>query len=59
MLAGTGGLGYMTLEAVQWYRTDTVIMGMLLIGVLWLIIDRLIFSPLENATIVRWGIVQR
>lgn len=59
MLAGTGGLGYMTLEAVQWYRTDTVIMGMLLIGILWLIIDRLIFLPLENATVVRWGIVQR
>jgi ABC-type nitrate/sulfonate/bicarbonate transport system permease component len=59
MLAGTGGLGYMTIEAVQWYRTDTVIMGMLLIGILWLIIDRLIFLPLENATVVRWGIMQR
>lgn len=59
MLAGTGGLGYMTLEAVQWYRTDTVIMGMLLIGILWLMIDRLIFLPLENATVVRWGIIQR
>lgn len=59
MLAGTGGLGYMTLEAVQWYKTDTVIMGMLVIAGLWLIIDRLIFLPLEKATVVRWGIIQR
>ena len=49
----------MTLEAVQWYKTDTVIMGMLVIAGLWLIIDRLIFLPLEKATVVRWGIIQR
>jgi ABC-type nitrate/sulfonate/bicarbonate transport system permease component len=59
MLAGTDGLGYMTMEAVQWYRTDTVIMGMLLVGILWIVIDRLLFLPLENATLVRWGIIQR
>lgn len=59
MLAGTGGLGYMTLEAVQWYRTETVILGMLLIGVLWLIIDRLVFVPLERATVLKWGVMQR
>lgn len=59
MLAGTGGLGYMTLEAVQWYRTEVVILGMLLIGMLWLIIDRLVFVPLERATVLKWGVMQR
>lgn len=59
MLAGTGGLGYMTLEAVQWYRTETVILGMLLIGVLWLVIDRLVFVPLERSTVLKWGVMQR
>jgi len=59
MLAGAGGLGYMTLEAVQWYQTDIVILGMLLIGCLWLLIDRLLFVPLERATVMRWGLVQR
>jgi ABC-type nitrate/sulfonate/bicarbonate transport system permease component len=59
MLAGASGLGYMTLEAVQWYKTDTVILGMLLIGVFWLVIDRLLFVPLERATVQRWGLVQR
>lgn len=59
MIAGTSGLGYMTIEAVQWYQTDTVILGMLLIGGLWLVLDRLLFVPLEKATVVRWGLVRR
>ncbi|MBI1779611.1 MAG: ABC transporter permease [Proteobacteria bacterium] len=59
MLAGASGLGYMTLEAVQWYKTDTVILGMLLIGLLWLLIDRFVFTPLERITVIRWGLVQR
>jgi NitT/TauT family transport system permease protein/taurine transport system permease protein len=59
MIAGTSGLGYMTIEAVQWYQTATVIMGMIVIGLLWLIIDRLLFVPLEQRTVVRWGLIQR
>ena len=59
MIAGTNGLGYMTIEAMKWYKTDTIIMGMILIGVLWLILDRLIFRPLETATVIRWGMVKR
>jgi ABC-type nitrate/sulfonate/bicarbonate transport system permease component len=59
MIAGTNGLGYMTIEAMKWYKTDTIVMGMILIGVLWLVLDRLIFRPLEVATVVRWGVVQR
>ena len=59
MIAGTSGLGYMTIEAVQWYKTETIIMGMVVIGVLWLLMDRLLFVPLERATVVRWGLLQR
>ena len=59
MIAGTDGLGYMTIEAVQWYRTETVLVGMIVIGLIWLIMDRAIFVPLERATVQRWGIVQR
>jgi ABC-type nitrate/sulfonate/bicarbonate transport system permease component len=59
MIAGTDGLGYMTIEAVQWYRTETVLVGMIVIGLIWLVMDRLIFVPLERATVQRWGIVQR
>ncbi|HRY27024.1 MAG: hypothetical protein H6852_05330 [Geminicoccaceae bacterium] len=59
MIAGTNGLGYMSIEAVQWHQTETVILGMILIGIPWLILDRLLFVPLEKATIVRWGLIQR
>lgn len=59
MIAGTNGLGYMTIEAVQWYRTETVLLGMIAIGLIWLVMDRLVFVPLERATVQRWGIVQR
>jgi NitT/TauT family transport system permease protein/taurine transport system permease protein len=57
MIAGTDGIGYMTLEAVQWYQTEIVILGMILIGILWLLLDFLIFRPIERATVRRWGIV--
>lgn len=59
MIAASNGLGYMTVEAVQWYHTDTVIMGMILIGLLWLVLDRLLFVPLERRTVARWGLLQR
>ena len=49
MLAGASGLGYLTIEAVQWYKTDVVLLGMIVIGLLWLLLDRLLFVPLERA----------
>jgi NitT/TauT family transport system permease protein/taurine transport system permease protein len=48
-----------TIEAVQWYRTDVVLLGMIVIGLLWLLMDRLLFAPLERATVARWGMLQR
>ncbi len=59
LIAGTSGIGYLTIDAVQWYQTDTVVMGMILIGVLWLVMDRLLFVPLERMTVMRWGLIQR
>ena len=58
MIASAKGLGYMTLEAVQWYQTGTVMSGMITIGVLWLILDRWLFKQIEYATVVRWGILK-
>jgi ABC-type nitrate/sulfonate/bicarbonate transport system permease component len=49
----------MTIEAVQWYKTETIIMGMIVIGCLWLVLDRILFVPLERVTIRRWGLIQR
>ncbi|HSV21031.1 MAG TPA: ABC transporter permease [Casimicrobiaceae bacterium] len=59
MIAGSNGLGYMTMEAVQWQRTETIILGMIVIGVLWVLMDHLIFTPIERRTVGRWGLLQR
>jgi len=57
MIAGTNGLGFRTMDAVQWYQTDTVLLGMIVIGCLWLLMDALIFVPVERVTVHRWGLV--
>jgi len=59
MIAGSSGLGYMTMEAVQWQRTDTIILGMIVIGLLWVLMDRMVFTPIERRTVGRWGLLQR
>jgi taurine transport system permease protein len=49
----------MIIDATQYYQTDVIVMGMLLIGVLWMVIDRLLFGQLEARTVHRWGLIQR
>jgi ABC-type nitrate/sulfonate/bicarbonate transport system permease component len=59
MIAGSSGLGYMTMEAVQWQRTEVIILGMIVIGLLWVVMDRTIFTTIERRTVQRWGLLQR
>ena len=59
MIAGSNGLGYMTIEAVQWQRTEKIILGMIVIGLLWVLMDRVVFTPIERRTVGRWGLLKR
>jgi taurine transport system permease protein len=59
MIATNVGLGYMLFVARDFYRTEVIVFGMIVIGALWLLIDRLLLVPLERATIERWGMVRR
>jgi taurine transport system permease protein len=59
MIATNAGLGYMLFVARDFYKTEVIVLGMIVIGVLWLLLDRLILAPIERATIERWGMVQR
>ena len=34
----------MTMEAVQWQRTDVIILGMIVIGLIWVVMDRTLFT---------------
>ena len=58
MIATNMGLGYMLFLARDFYRTELIVFGMVVIGILWLLIDRLILAPLERRTIERWGLVR-
>ena len=59
MLVGANGLGFMIFNAQSFFLTDRIILGMLVIGTLWLLIDRFVLRPLEADTIQRWGLVHR
>lgn len=59
MIATNVGLGYMLFLARDFYRTEVIVFGMVVIGTLWLLLDRLLLAPLERATIERWGMVRR
>ena len=59
MIATNVGLGYMLFLARDFYKTEVIVLGMIVIGLIWLVIDRLVLAPLERATIERWGLVRR
>jgi NitT/TauT family transport system permease protein/taurine transport system permease protein len=58
MIATSTGLGYMLFLARDFYRTEVIVLGMILVGAIWLALDRLLLAPLERRTIERWGLVR-
>ncbi len=59
MIATNAGLGYMLFMGRDFYRTEVILLGMILIGAIWLAMDRLILAPVERRTIERWGLARR
>jgi taurine transport system permease protein len=59
IIATNAGLGYMLFLARDFYRTEVIVLGMILIGAIWVAIDRLLLAPLERRTIERWGLTRR
>jgi len=59
MIATTTGLGYLIYDAANFHRTDTILVGIIAIGTLWLATDRLLLIPVERWTVERWGLVSR
>jgi NitT/TauT family transport system permease protein/taurine transport system permease protein len=57
LIIGTNGIGFMMMDATKWYGTDTVICGIIIIGLLWLVFDRFVFAELERVTARRWGML--
>ena len=59
MLVGANGLGFMIFNAQNFHLTARIMLGMGIIGVLWVALDYFLLRPLEEATVARWGLVQR
>jgi NitT/TauT family transport system permease protein/taurine transport system permease protein len=55
IIATSAGLGYSLFLARQYYQTDVIILMMIIIGVLWLLMDRLVLAPVERRTVERWS----
>ena len=59
MLVGAHGLGFMIFSAQSFHLTARIMLGMLVIGFSWVVLDYFVLRPLEQATIERWGLIQR
>jgi NitT/TauT family transport system permease protein/taurine transport system permease protein len=59
MIAASSGLGYMIFDARNWLDTPVVIVGMIVMGLCWLALDRLFLKPIEASTIEKWGLVSK
>ena len=58
MIAAKAGVGYLILNSASSHATDRTVVGMIVIGTLWLLIDQLYLRPFERATVERWGLVR-
>lgn len=56
MLIGAGGLGFMIFDARRFFVLGQILAGMIIIGILYVVVDRLILAPIEDATVRRWGV---
>ena len=58
MIASTDGIGYQIFNAQQYFQSARSVVGMLSIGIVWLLLDRLILRPIERRTTMRWGLLR-
>ena len=59
MLVRKGGLGDLIFGARTFGQIDRIIVGMVVIGTLYVVVDRLIVQPIENMTVARWGVLRQ
>ena len=51
------GLGWMIFGAQEFLNTDVMLSGIAVIALIGVGLEKLVFQPLENFTVVRWGMV--
>lgn len=58
LTAVPAGLGWLIFGARELLNTDVMLAGIAVIGVVGLLLERLVFEPIERATVVRWGMLK-
>ena len=56
IIAAKSGIGYLIFEGTEGHQTARTVVGMIIMGLLWLAIDQFYLRPIERATIQRWGL---
>jgi taurine transport system permease protein len=59
IIVGTSGIGFLMFDARRAGSVVEILLGMVVLGVLWTIVDSWILAPIERATGERWGLVTR
>jgi len=57
MIVGTSGIGFLMFDARRSGSVVEILLGMIILGLLWYIVDAWILAPIERATGQRWGLV--
>ncbi len=59
MIGGDSGLGFMIFTSAEEFKMEEVFLGVIMISIIWVAMDRYLLVPLETWTIHRWGMVWR
>ena len=59
IIVGTSGIGFLMFDARRAGSVVEILLGMIILGVLWYVVDGWILAPIEKATGQRWGVVAR
>jgi NitT/TauT family transport system permease protein len=51
------GLGWLIFGAQEFLNTDVMLAGIAVIAIIGLALEKLVFQPIENFTVVRWGMM--
>ena len=57
IIVGTSGIGFMMFDARRAGSVVEILLGMVILGTLWYVVDSWVLAPIERATGKRWGLV--
>lgn len=58
ILASQSGLGFFIFDSRNALLTPRIMVGMIIIGIIWLIVDFAYLRPIERLTVQRWGMMR-